>query len=272
MITIKGKNFFMMFDVVEGGIVEPIEFDKENLVPEKSIIVMDESRQTVWLWHGKRRGLVPRRTALRQAQSLKGHGYQAGNAIIGRDLNQIVEIDDRKVGREPETTELFKSFEPVINGYYEHIGNLVYIVTDTPPKETPKQESIPEPEKPVKEDIPTPPSEPKLPPEVPSKSIQIEERPVLRHIPEEAPEVKSSDIPDILIKGAVIMAVGSEFKDIWISQKPDDSISLEHMDGKICSFKVIEGKVNYLEGSFSEVSEEKRAAIEKKLDSILNKE
>ena len=94
-----------MFDVVEGGIVESIEFSKDQLTPDKSIIVLDEENQKVWLWHGKGRGLVSRRTALRQAQSIKGHGYQAGNAIIGRDLNAIIEIDDRKVGREPESTQ-----------------------------------------------------------------------------------------------------------------------------------------------------------------------
>ena len=97
----QGKSYYIMFDVEEGGMIKPIEFNASNLQPERSILVLDEESQTVWLWHGTKRALVPRRMALRQAESLKGHGYQAGNAIVGRDLSKIVEIDARKIGREP---------------------------------------------------------------------------------------------------------------------------------------------------------------------------
>ncbi len=111
-----------MFDVAEGGIVEPIELSKDQLTPDKSIIVCDEESQKVWLWHGTGRGLVPRRTALRQAQSLKGHGYQAGNAIIGRDLDAIIEIDSRKVGREPESTQNNEKLMLLLNkDYYNNL-------------------------------------------------------------------------------------------------------------------------------------------------------
>ncbi len=253
-----GKNFFMMFDVLDGGIVEPIEFDKANLVPDKSIIVMDESNQTVWLWHGTRRGLVPRRTALRQAQSIKGHGYQAGNAIVGRDLNKIVEIDSRKVGREPETTELYKGFEPVLDCVYENIGNMVFIKSENQAAVKPKEEPVPEPK-----------PEPEPAPEPPKKNIQTEERPVLTPVPNpDSPSSASTRSMD-LIKGAVIMAVSSQFKDLWLSHKPDDTIAVEHMDGKICTFKIEGGEVMYLEGSFAEVPEEKQKAIQAKLDELL---
>ncbi|MHA1745714.1 MAG: hypothetical protein ACTSWW_06925 [Promethearchaeota archaeon] len=250
------NNFMMMFDVAEGGIVEPIDFDKANLVPDKSIIVMDETNQTVWLWHGSRRGLVPRRTALRQAQSIKGHGYQAGNAIVGRDLNKIVEIDSRKIGREPETTELFKSFEPVLDGVYEGIGNFVFVLSENQEAAKPKAEPIPEP---TPEPEPTPVPNP----------IQIEERPVLTPVPKPESETPTTSLSEVLIMGATIMAVSTEYKDLWISQKPDDTIAIEHMDGKICTFKIEGGKVKYLEGSFAEVSEDKQKAIAAKLAEFL---
>ncbi|TFH26312.1 MAG: hypothetical protein E4G98_07185 [Promethearchaeota archaeon] len=255
-----GKNFVMMFDVVEGGIVEPIEFDKGNLVPDKSIIVMDESNKIVWLWHGSRRGLVSRRTALRQAQSIKGHGYQAGNAIVGRDLNQIVEIDDRKVGREPETTELFKRFEPVINGVYENIGSMVYIVSDSPAAVKPKPVPVPE-TKATPETAPAPAPAP--------KTIQTEQRPVLTPVPVPEPIPLTMGLSEALIQGAVIMAVSTQFKDLWISQKPDNTIAVEHMDGKICTFKIEGGQVKYLQGSFAEVPKEKQEAIEAKFNEYL---
>jgi hypothetical protein len=123
----QGKSFFMMFDVLTGGILEPIEFDGDALTPNRSIIVMDEENLRVWLWHGKMQGLVSRRTALRQAQSLKGHGYQAGNAIVGRGLSEIVEIDSRKIGRDPETTEINEGLMEILKGSFQGIGDLVYI-------------------------------------------------------------------------------------------------------------------------------------------------
>ncbi len=104
----------MMFNVTDGGIVEPIELNPQQLSSDKSVIVMDEESLRVWLWHGKKRGLVPRRTALRRAESLKGHGYQAGNAIVGRGIQSIVEIDERKVGQVEDDTKLNEEFSGII--------------------------------------------------------------------------------------------------------------------------------------------------------------
>lgn len=102
-----------MFDVMKDGEITPIKWDKNNLVPEKSIIIVDESTASIYLWHGTKRGLVDRRIALRQAESLKGHGYTVGKTIVGRDIRTIKEIDQRKIGREPETTELNEDLEAV---------------------------------------------------------------------------------------------------------------------------------------------------------------
>ncbi len=55
------------------------------------------------------RGLVSRRTALRQAESLKGHGYTIGKSIIGRDLKEIIEIEERKIGMVPDVTLQMKN-------------------------------------------------------------------------------------------------------------------------------------------------------------------
>jgi hypothetical protein len=120
----------MMFNVLDGGISEPITWDPTNLKPTSSIIVMDEENKRVWLWHGKARMLVPKRTALRQAQALKGHGYQAGNAIVGRGISEIVEIDDRKVGHDPETTEWNKKFMEVVNRKYKDVGGHLCVMSD----------------------------------------------------------------------------------------------------------------------------------------------
>ena len=117
----------MMFNVTDGGIVEPIELNAQQLSSDKSVIVMDEESLRVWLWHGKKRGLVPRRTALRQAESLKGNGYQAGNAIVGRGIQSIVEIDERKVGQVEDDTKLNEEFMALLNRPYRQLNDFLFV-------------------------------------------------------------------------------------------------------------------------------------------------
>ncbi len=265
-----------MFDVVEGGIVESIEFSKDQLTPDKSIIVLDEENQKVWLWHGKGRGLVPRRTALRQAQSLKGHGYQAGNAIIGRDLNAIIEIDDRKVGREPESTQNNEKLMLLLNKNFEAIGNFVYIIGTGGEKKAPVQESKPV----IKQVIPTPvaakPEEPKVVPEHPKLDAPQIDVNVLQgelskaEEPKPAPESKPVlDDSDKLLIGRVIVALMEQFKDLLISSKDDGSIKIEQMEGNICAFSVDNHKIKFTPDSFSEVPSEKKEAVENQISDLL---
>ena len=61
-------DYALMFDVLEGGVSEPIVWDKENLRSDKNIIILDEGSSSLYLWHGTNQGLVARRTALRQAR------------------------------------------------------------------------------------------------------------------------------------------------------------------------------------------------------------
>ncbi|MEJ2296547.1 MAG: hypothetical protein P8Y23_17505, partial [Candidatus Lokiarchaeota archaeon] len=89
-------DYALMFDVLEGGVSQPIQWDKNNLADDRNIIILDEGTSSLYLWHGARQGLVARRTALRQAESLKGHGYTVGKSIVGRDIRMLKEIDQRK--------------------------------------------------------------------------------------------------------------------------------------------------------------------------------
>jgi hypothetical protein len=252
-----------MFDVLDGGIVETIEFSSDNLKDNKSIIVLDEESQTVWLWHGKLRGLVARRTALRQAQSLKGHGYQSGNSIVGRHLNKIEEIDSRKVGRVPEVTEINDRFLKLLDNSYRNIGNNVF----TKGSGGSKPQKQPVASVPVKKEAP---------------SVKKLETPVVKKLePISVPKPKepikaetSSSIglvqnQDLLKQAAVIVSVLDQYKDIWISRKENGSINIEQMDGKICNFKIEGGKISYEAGSFTEIPSEKRNAIETLINELL---
>ena len=116
-------SFGLMFNVKEGGESVTIQWGKENLTDDRSIIVLDESSQVIWLWHGRKQGLVARRTALRQAESLKGHGYTVGKSIIGRDVKEIREIDQRKIGRDPETDDVNNEFQAILGKTIKQLGN-----------------------------------------------------------------------------------------------------------------------------------------------------
>ncbi len=112
-------EYAIMFNVLEGGVIEPIKWNKDNLQPDRSIIILDESTLTLYLWHGVKQGLVARRTALRQADSLKGHGYSYGKSIIGMDIKSLKEIDHRKVGRDPETDEIYKELDELLGKQFK---------------------------------------------------------------------------------------------------------------------------------------------------------
>ena len=171
-------DYALMFNVETGGVSTLIKWDKEALQPDRSIIILDESSMKLFLWHGIQQGLVARRTALRQAESLKGHGYTVGKSIIGRDVKEIVEIDARKVGRVPEETEKNEELERLLNKDFRELDN--YVITfsvgevdmmeeakkEKPkPKPEPKVEPSPKPKpEPKVEPTPKPKPEPKVEP------------------------------------------------------------------------------------------------------------
>ncbi|MFW9946881.1 MAG: hypothetical protein ACFFDX_08650, partial [Candidatus Odinarchaeota archaeon] len=118
-------DFALMFEVLEGGVSEPIKWNVDNLSPDKNIIILDEGSSSLYLWYGSKQGLVARRTALRQAESLKGHGYVAGKSIIGRDIKILKEVDQRKIRREPETTRLNEELQNILNQEFKELDNFI---------------------------------------------------------------------------------------------------------------------------------------------------
>jgi len=288
-----------MFNVLEGGVSEPIEWNKENLTADRSIIILDESNQIVWLWHGSKQGLVARRTALRQADSLKGHGYTVGKSIIGRDLKQIMEIDQRKIGRDPVTDEIYGNLENLLNQESKKLEN--YVVTfemrgDEPliSKSIEEKSFVSKPiekkvlakeiespiniiEKPLPETIikETPPA--KSPTFKPTNEYDLsEDTPkVIKTTPseeneEKLPESEGTLTPALQAKiGFVLAGILDHYDDIWVSKKNDGSYSVEMMDGPICLFKVSEGaKISFSPDSFKGISTNVKLEIQKKFVSL----
>ncbi len=271
-----------MFKVEEGGVSTPIKWGKENLTSDRSIIVLDEENLKLWLWHGKKQNLVSRRVALRQAESLKGHGYQIGKSILGRDIKELIEIDIRKIGRDPETDGANEEFQKLLNREYQEINDNIISLTlkapeeapkpttaapaSTMPEEKPKIEPTPEikvatPEEKVipaaseyefKEEIPKP-REPKS--QIPAEISPEPEK------KEPTPPKISVSISDARI-GFVLISILEEFNDVWASKKEDGSIAVEIMDGPVCEFKIEGAGIKFSANSFKGIDPQKKTAIQ----------
>ncbi len=117
--------YALIFNVLKGGTLDPLKWGKEDFLPDRSVILLDEFTPAVWLWHGEKQGLVARRIAMRQAESLKGHGYVMEKTIVGRDIKKIKEIDQRKLGKEPETDSLNEELQKILNRNYDKLDDYV---------------------------------------------------------------------------------------------------------------------------------------------------
>lgn len=277
-------SYAIMFNALEGGVIEPIEWSKDQLQPDRSIIVLDESTMAVYLWHGKKQGLVARRTALRQAESLKGHGYTIGKSIIGRDVKELKEIDARKVGRVPEETELNEELQELLDRKHKKLNN--YAITfdmEAPPpsaaKPEPKPQAKPEikpaPKPEIKKETisePKPKPTPKHTPEQkskPTKKLEPEIKPKSTSTakPAAKSEIKKEVTLDLTTQAKVafvFISILDHYDDIWISRKDTETFSVEMMDGPICTFSISNGSLKFSSGSFSGISKDIKTEIQKK--------
>ncbi|MFX1277025.1 MAG: hypothetical protein ACFFBP_20205 [Promethearchaeota archaeon] len=270
----------LMFHVKDGGVSDPVKWSKDNLQPDRSIIVLDESSASLFLWHGQKQGLVQRRTALRQAQSLKGHGYTVGKSIIGRDTREIIEIDARKVGRVPDDTDANNKLEDILSRKYKELNDFVVTfdlegVGPSKPKPTQAKAKPITIETPVKTTSVKPVAEPMATKATVEKKSTVQTKPATQTIKpaseyedstiESIPVQKSQDTPisDARI-GLLLVSILDKYDDIWISKKSDGNYSVEMMDGPICSFKIVENAIKFTQNSFSGISTNIKNQIKKK--------
>ncbi len=118
-------KYALMFNVLKDGEIEPIKWNREVFVPDRSIILLEELTPAVWLWHGVKRSLVDRRIASRQAEGLKGYGYKARDTIIGSRTRIIKEIDQRKVGQDADTDQFNREFQEILNKKFNPIDKII---------------------------------------------------------------------------------------------------------------------------------------------------
>jgi len=278
--------YAIMFQVLEGGVSEPIKWNKDSLTAESNIIILDEGTSSLYLWYGAKQGLVSRRTALRQAQALRGHGFTVGKSIVGRDIRDLKEIDQRKIGRVLEIDELNEDLQTLLNRKYKELDNFV-ITFELKEIVEPVAKVIPKPEpKIVSKPVSKP--EPVIEQETP-KVVKTEMKfaseyddkpdPVLESKPTVKPSISTTKVstpePKVASKpalglsiqaklGFVLVGILDHYDDIWISRKEDGSYSVEHMDGRVCEFSIVEGKIKFTVDSFSGISTKVKTEIQKK--------
>jgi len=288
-------EFAIMFQVLEGGVSEPIKWSKEHLTAESNIIILDEGSSSLYLWYGANQGLVSRRTALRQAQSLKGHGFSVGKSIVGRDIKDLKEIDQRKIGRVPEVDVLNDELQTLLNKKVKPLDD--YTVTfeleaDIPsavkpapkpklePKVKPKPKITPEPvPKPISKPEPIKKVTPPQPKMIHASEYDTKDETPIVSKPVEKIVIKSKPVPisekistpesnlGLAVQakiGFVIIGILDHYDDIWISKKENGGYSVEHMDGKVCEFSISDGKIKFTSDSFSGISTNIKTEIQKK--------
>jgi hypothetical protein len=272
----------LMFNVLEGGESIPVKWGKQNFQPDRSIIILDEASLSIYLWQGAKLGLIARRTALRQAESLKGHGYTAGKSIIGRDIKEIKELDQRKISKDPDTDRINGELQELLSKKYKELDNFI-VTFESLEIEPPLKASKAKPETAKK---PEPSIEPK-----PKADVTLAQKKELASASEyesdfsakqkvntfslpKVPEVskpKESKTEDLLLearKAFLILSVLDSYSDIWISRKKDGNIAIEMMEGPVCEFSIKEKDILYTTNSFSGVNPNIKTAILKKFQEL----
>jgi hypothetical protein len=295
----KSKSYTLMLLFEEGGTVKPLPWSKDHLQPDSIIFVINEDTQTVYQWIGKRNSLVRRRTALRYSDSLKGHGYQVGKSLIGRGVTKMVEIDEKKVGGDPETSKNNDKFialfdQPFVNAMEEVVvlgesGEGEEIAAPAPrpatkpapkPAAKPAAKAAPKPAakpavKPTSKPTPKPVSRPTPPveeggEEYPSESDNGGEEEIVESPRLAAPKLKAPVVEAVedgpadkgtLKLGLVILSVVSQVPDVYVSRKRDGSYEIESMDGVLCSFKQDGDDIVFTADSFERLDGAKKKTV-----------
>ncbi len=253
----KTGTFAIQFDVTEDGTCIPVNWSGDHFTnDEKITIVLEEYNNVVWIYYGKRNGLVKKRKALRQAESLRGHGYQVGKTIIGRQLQDIKEIDARMIERVPEATaawnelqKLFKMPAKVFDGECVSIG---------------ESGGAPAPRPAAPAPAPAPRPAPAAAPAPASAATQLFTGPKIPEVGEYGGMNESFEIShevklvgkasmskqDETKAGTLLIALLREFSDIYVSVK-GNHFKIESLEGRICDFTIEEGTIKFSKDSFA---------------------
>ncbi|MEM3585830.1 MAG: hypothetical protein QXO71_00790 [Candidatus Jordarchaeaceae archaeon] len=201
-----GKPSYMLMLQIEHGEKAPIPFSETNLSSDKIVAIIDEQKNTLYLWLGKNCSDVTKRSATRTAQSIKKSGYAYGQLHIGQDLKEIKIVDESNLNdaeirsNHAELTSIFKRTFTKKDQYVMEIGAKPQAAPTVKPAE--KETLVPKPEpkiivpKPAPAQVSAPEAEPtieefaSIPEPKVSTRAAAQERPSLTIDPELIAQIK----------------------------------------------------------------------------------
>ncbi|MBD3229060.1 MAG: hypothetical protein GF329_12805 [Candidatus Lokiarchaeota archaeon] len=252
---------------IESGSSERLPFSLDSLKSDLVVAVIDEVHKVIWLWTGANTGLVQRRSAMRVAQSLKTYGHSIGPTIVGRNLDDVLAVDERKIetdslmkGRYGKITQLFQmeyNIEADVLAVFKSIG------TDAQPSyyglSREQRDNL-------------------VQAAIESHSAGDDEREIeeivgqYRPPPEKSEQemVEVSTVDDALLgdikASIVISSVLTEINDLFISVNKSDGHNeyiIENADGVVCKFIVEGSNIKFKSGSWDIVDKNTKTKIQK---------
>ncbi|MFX0163344.1 MAG: hypothetical protein ACFE68_08480 [Candidatus Hodarchaeota archaeon] len=112
------QKYVAMVVLNPNGTKEFIKPTKENLVSDKSIIIVDELNEKIFTWTGRETSFIQRSLAGRESASIARYGLQVDSCKIGAKFSRVVIeedlLDDAKIQQE------YKQLEKTFQSQMEH--------------------------------------------------------------------------------------------------------------------------------------------------------
>ncbi|MEM1658496.1 MAG: hypothetical protein QXK94_05615 [Candidatus Jordarchaeales archaeon] len=253
---------YMLMVKVESGDKAPIPFSQDAINSDSLILLIDEVDSRLYLWMGKNRSMVDKRAAARIAQSVMKGGFSYGKLNVGRNLKELVEIDESKLS-EPEVKEKFDALNAIFKRHYVAKDKvLVEAVVESPPPSA----EIPAP----------PPTKAEVTARTPQAQL-VREAPTLPPQPEveKIVEAKPTEVePELIGKaklGLLFTLLSEEFPELLVSCKVEEGkpfFTFESPEGLLAKV-TIDGKDLVI--SYGSRLAEKRDKVVSKLKEMVGK-
>jgi hypothetical protein len=101
----------------DSGEISPVRLDASLANSDNAIIVLDEYRDTTWVWIGRNVSMPTRMHALRMGKSVQKSGYKIGVTTIGMAADNLVEMLE-KDDSDPEVSANINAFREAISSQW----------------------------------------------------------------------------------------------------------------------------------------------------------
>jgi len=112
------QKYVAMVVLNPNGTKEFINPTKDNLVSDKSIIIVDELNEKIFTWTGRETSFIQRSLAGRESSSIARYGLQVDSCKIGAKFSRVMIEEDRL--NEAKIQEEFKQLENTFQSQMEH--------------------------------------------------------------------------------------------------------------------------------------------------------